>query len=84
MKRLAVLAVSILLAAAPLALAAPARAGTPGCVTRAEFRNVSKGMRQQTVNRIFDARGSPDRSRRSRSRTRAVGAVGIEPTTAGL
>lgn len=37
--------------------AGSARADTPGCVTRAEFRSVSKGMRMRRVHRVFDTRG---------------------------
>ena len=38
--------------------ASPASADTPGCVTRAEYDHVSKGMRKVRVHRIFDTRGT--------------------------
>lgn len=37
--------------------AGPASADTPGCVTRAEFRKASKGMKMTRVHDIFDTRG---------------------------
>jgi hypothetical protein len=35
----------------------PASADTPGCVSKAEFRKVHKGMTRQRVQRIFDTKG---------------------------
>lgn len=37
--------------------AGPAAADTPGCVTRAEFRQVHDGMTKGLVHRIFDTAG---------------------------
>lgn len=54
MKRLALTVAAILLSA--FATAVPAQADTPGCVTRAEYRHVHKGMTKERVHRIFDAR----------------------------
>ena len=44
----------------PLALVSPASAGTdsPGCVTRAEYRAVSRGMTKTRVHGIFDTAGT--------------------------
>lgn len=36
---------------------APASADTPGCVTRAEFQRVDRGMLNRRVHRIFDTDG---------------------------
>lgn len=47
------MASTILVALSP----APAHADTPLCVTRAEFRQVTKGMTKLRVHRIFDRRG---------------------------
>jgi hypothetical protein len=38
-------------------IAGPASADTPGCVTRAEFDRVHKGMTKKRVHRIFDFHG---------------------------
>jgi hypothetical protein len=35
----------------------PASADTPGCVAKAEFRKVHKGMKRERVHRIFDHNG---------------------------
>lgn len=35
----------------------PAVADTPRCVTKMEFRKISKGMGQRRVHRVFDIRG---------------------------
>jgi hypothetical protein len=60
-KLLTTLALSLGLAAPTVALAAitatPAEAGGSPCVTRTEFRNVSRGMTLARVVRIFDSRG---------------------------
>ncbi len=56
--KIAAALVAGVLTSAPLVLANPAwAADTPGCVTRAEFKKVSKGMTKQRVTRIFDNRG---------------------------
>ncbi len=55
--KIAAALVAGVLTSAPLVLASPAWADTPGCVTRAEFKKVSKGMTQQRVTRIFDDPG---------------------------
>jgi hypothetical protein len=39
-------------------VAAPASADTAGCVTRAEFGNVSRGDSIAKVTRVFDTRGT--------------------------
>jgi hypothetical protein len=52
-KLVAALAVVI----AGLALVPTASADTPGCVTKAEFRKVSKGDGIRRVHRIFDTKG---------------------------
>jgi hypothetical protein len=45
-------------AVASVGLIAPtAYADTPGCVTRAEYRHVHKGMAKARVHRIFDVDG---------------------------
>jgi hypothetical protein len=49
--------VSVALFLTGLTASQPASADTPGCVTRAEFRNVSEGMSKHRVHRIFDTRG---------------------------
>jgi hypothetical protein len=58
MKKLIATAVAI---AAPLALAPPADAyaGTPGCVTRAEYRSVTDGMTQAQVATRFGIARKP-------------------------
>jgi len=43
--------------ATPLAVAAPANADTPGCVSRVEFRQVHQGMTKARVQSIFDTKG---------------------------
>ena len=43
--------------AAPLLVAAPASADTPGCVSRAEYRQVHSGMTKAWVRSIFDTKG---------------------------
>ncbi len=45
--------------------AGAAAADTPGCVTRAEYRNVHKGMTKARVARIFDTAGKRDAFARS-------------------
>ena len=42
---------------APLAVAAPAQADTPRCVTKSEFRKVERGWQMKRVHRLFDAKG---------------------------
>ncbi len=54
------IAASMALAAgllAPLALASPAEANTPGCVTLKEFRGAEKGWNIDRVHNRFDDRG---------------------------
>ena len=41
----------------PLMSSAPASAGTPGCVTKKEFRGVHKGWSIERVHRRFDTAG---------------------------
>ena len=41
----------------PLAVAAPASADTPGCVSKAEFRKVKKHWAIGRVHRVFDTKG---------------------------
>jgi len=44
-----------------VAIPAPASAaGSPGCVTRAEYRQVHRGMSQARVRHIFETRGEFD------------------------
>ncbi len=40
------------------ATTAPATAGTPDCVSRAEYREVHLGMSRSRVHRVFDTRGT--------------------------
>ncbi len=50
--------VSAVFVAGPLVAASPASAAdTAGCVTKAEFKSVSKGMGIQRVHNIFDTAG---------------------------
>jgi hypothetical protein len=57
MKRfLCVLALGV----ATIAVATPALADTPGCVSRAEYRQVHRGMTKPHVHRIFDTAGHRD------------------------
>ena len=42
---------------APLTIASPAAADTPGCVTKAEFKTVKKGWGMARVHRVFDTKG---------------------------
>jgi len=49
--------VAAVLAASTLAVAPPASADTPGCVTRSEFASVKVGMRKSRVHRVFDTAG---------------------------
>jgi hypothetical protein len=60
-KLLTSLSLAVGLAAPTVALTAitttPADAGGSPCVTRTEFRNVSRGMTEARVIRIFDSRG---------------------------
>ena len=54
-RALAALFTTLALALAPLALVAPAQAAdTPKCVSKPEFRKVSRGMSLGKVHRIFD------------------------------
>ena len=55
--RLGSLLVAASVVAAPLLVAAPAQAETPTCVSRSEFRSVSKGMDIKRVHRAFDIAG---------------------------
>ena len=41
----------------PVAIAAPAEAATPGCVTRAEFKAVKHGWKMPRVTRKFGTKG---------------------------
>jgi hypothetical protein len=41
----------------PLALAAPAEASTPGCVDRAEYRQIKKGTGIKKVHRVLNTKG---------------------------
>jgi hypothetical protein len=43
--------------AAPLLVAAPAQADTPTCVSRSEFRSISKGWDIKRVHRTLDIAG---------------------------
>ena len=54
----AALATAVAIAAIVGGGAVPASADTPGCVTRGEYRSVSKGMAKWRVASIFDTRGS--------------------------
>ena len=47
-----------ILAAGLVAVATPAGADTPGCVTRSEFRSVYRGMSKTRVQAIFDTDGT--------------------------
>jgi hypothetical protein len=53
-----VLAAAVVLCGGVVAVAAPAQADSAGCVTRAEYRKVHRGMTQRRVRSIFDTRGS--------------------------
>ncbi len=53
----AVLATAALAVAPIMASAAPASADTEGCVTKTEFRKVSKGWALKRVHRVFDTAG---------------------------
>jgi hypothetical protein len=55
-----------------VAVASPASADTGKCVTKAEFREVQKGMKKLRVRRIFDIRGE-SAGHRSRVYTRFYG-----------
>jgi hypothetical protein len=58
------------LAVASLGVAAPAaHADTPGCVVKAEYRQVQKGMTKRRVHRIFDTDGKRDAIARSGGQT---------------
>ena len=52
-----ILATALLVPVGAVALAGPTYAGTPGCVTKAEFRDAPKGMRMKRVHAIFDTNG---------------------------
>jgi hypothetical protein len=54
MRKLLALLAAVAMTAIP---APPASADTPGCVTRAEFHHVAKGMTKERVRRIFDTTG---------------------------
>lgn len=57
-KAAAVVAASAAMAAGGVSVAAPADAvGSPGCVTRTEFRNVHQGDSQARVARVFGTWG---------------------------
>lgn len=51
------LAIATIIASLSALATTPARADTPGCVTRPEFHRVDVGMRQAQVRRIFDTSG---------------------------
>lgn len=58
MKKILALAASTTVILGGSAFIAPAaQADTPGCVTRAEYRSVSKGMTKPKVHGIFDTDG---------------------------
>ena len=60
MKRITVAvacAFALAVIAATIGSVQPARADTPGCVTRKEFKRVSIGMLKRRVHRIFDTSG---------------------------
>ena len=57
LSRAAVGVASAALVVSPLAFISPAQADTPGCVTRAEYRAVTKGMTKARVHKIFDTDG---------------------------
>ena len=56
-KMAAALAATAVASFGVVALAPAASADTPGCVTRAEFRQVHKGMTKTRVHRVFDTSG---------------------------
>ncbi|HYO33026.1 MAG TPA: hypothetical protein VES21_09270 [Nocardioidaceae bacterium] len=53
----AVLTVPGLAIAGPVAMAAPAQADTPNCVTRTEYRSVQHGWSKRKVASVFDVAG---------------------------
>jgi hypothetical protein len=52
-----ILALPLLTSVAVVGLPSVAQADTPGCVTRAEYRHVHKGMTKHRVAHIFDTAG---------------------------
>ena len=63
MKRLLATAATCVFAAGlTVALTTPAMADTPGCVTKTEFKHVSRGMSKDRVQHIFDTAGKRDSS----------------------
>jgi len=55
-RRIAAVAAGVL-AVTGFGVMTPAQADSPGCVTRAEYRAVDKGMLKSKVHRIFDTNG---------------------------
>lgn len=59
MKKFAAAAAAVAVVASPLALSTSAHAtGSPGCVTKAEFSQVKRGMTVDRVSRIFGTKGT--------------------------
>ena len=56
-KIIAPVAAGLALTLSPLVLAGPAEATTPGCVDRAEYRKLSRGMGITKVHRIVNTKG---------------------------
>lgn len=59
-KSIATVLAAFSLAALTVLGAAPAQAHTVPCVSKAEFGNVTRGMRMARVHRIFDIRGTQE------------------------
>jgi hypothetical protein len=57
LKRTLTALAAAIIVAAPSAVVSPAEAGTPGCVTKREFRAVKKGWHRDRVHNRFDASG---------------------------
>lgn len=56
-KTLAAVATTLAVVATPILISAPAEAGTPGCVTKSEFRAVKKGWSMERVHHRLDTSG---------------------------
>lgn len=52
------LTTAVVLGGGSILSAVPASADTPGCVSRAEYRSVSKGMGKAKIAAVFDTTGS--------------------------
>jgi len=60
-RRLAALAIAPVLAATAVIASPPAaQADTRGCVTKAEYKKVKKGMKIERVHRVFDTAGKKE------------------------